>query len=217
MTKPLRDVHTGEQMMVIQLALRIGAPCFLILALIEYIMFPGMFLLLLIPNILLSGLAVWLAWKFVGGVGSLAGAFVMPNNIPAVRQYSEQESLVIRGHRDAAIRSYRTLIAGDPADLTARLRLGALLADDPDTLLAAERCFLDVRRRDPSPQEEWIATNGLIDLYRASGQRENLKRELGHLGLRHGGSAAGLHALELLAELEAEDRAWATTPVSTPP
>jgi hypothetical protein len=212
MTKPLKDVHTGEQVMLLQLALRIGVPCFLILAFIEYLVLPGMFLVLFIPNVLLSCVGVWIAWKFIGGVGSLAGAFVMPNSVTAVRQYSEQEALVIRGHREAAINSYRALIAGDPADLTARLRLGALLAEHPDTLLAAERCFLDVRRRDPSPQDEWIATNGLIDLYRASGQRENLKRELGHLGRRHGGTAAGMHARELLAELQAEDAAQAVTP-----
>jgi hypothetical protein len=204
MAKPLKDRHTGEQVMMIQVGLRIGIPFFLLLALFERLLFPGRFLLLFVPNVIVSGYAAWIAWRLIGRVGAFANSFLAPNSIPAVRGYSEQDALVIRGHRTAAIASYRALIAADPADLTARLRLGALLAESAETHLAAERCFLDVRRRDPSPQEAWIATNGLIDLYRASGQRDKLKLELGELALHHGGTAAGSQAKQYLADLEAD-------------
>lgn len=205
MTKRLKDVDSGERIMLIELGLKAGGPTLFVLLVVEWKLFPAALPALIIPDVLLAAVVVRLAWHVMGAAGKVANLFLAPNNIPAVKGYSEQDALVIRGHVADAVTSYQALIVANPVDLTARLRLAALLAKDPASAAAAERCFLEVRRRNPSAQEEWIAGNGLIDLYRASGDRQKLKRELGALASRHPGTDAGGHARRYLEELEMED------------
>lgn len=120
-------------------------------------------------------------------------------------EYSEQDSLVISGRIDDAIASYHRYIANTPADLDARLRLAALLAKEGNDGVAAESMYLEVRVLGPSRRQDAVLSNGLIDLYRARGAREQLKAELALFARRYAGSAEGNHARDYLRQLAQEE------------
>ncbi len=140
---------------------------------------------------------------------SLSSGFVSlvhaGGNIAPTKQYSEQDALVMQGKVIDAISSYRSLIANDPADLDARLRLAALLAKEGNDLEAAERVYLEVRELAPKAHHTATLSNGLIDLYRKLGRHDDLKRELGRFARRFPDSREGKAAAEYLARLNAED------------
>jgi CxxC motif-containing protein (DUF1111 family) len=148
---------------------------------------------------------VLLLWSAVRGAGSVAGALAMPSGTPPVRQYSEQDALVARGDFSAAAASYRAFLVAYPDDLNARLGLGALLAGSLGDAAAAEQCFLDIRARHPSAQQEQVVGNALIDLYRSAGRRTDLKAELARFARLNRRNRAGAMARNHLRELIRED------------
>lgn len=156
--------------------------------------------------------AMSLAMKnLLDGVASLFVSLVHAGgNIAPTKQYSAQDALVMQGRVADAIASYRELVAADPADLDARLRLASLLAKEGNDLESAERVYLEVRARAPKAHQTAVLSNGLIDLYRTMGRRDDLKLELGRFARRFPESREGKAAAEYLARLDAEDSAQGT-------
>lgn len=132
-----------------------------------------------VPGGLLFALGGWwmLSRASTGFVQMVLGA----GNIRPDPSFSLEESLIARGeylHARSALED--RLARGE--DITAvQLRLADLnarLIKDP---AAAERWYLAARAGRANEQQRWEATNGLVDLYRASGQRGRLMVELARL------------------------------------
>ncbi len=210
--KRLSDRDTIEHMVLLSLAVRLGPFLMIGLCGVEFYFFGPGFVWLIIPNIALTALILWGVNWFLDAAAGAAGSVYMPSakGSPTAREYSEQEALVIRGRYVEAADSYRAIIEDEPTDIDARLRLGALLegkSDDPD---GAEACYRGVRALTLTPQQEWAASNALIDLYHREGRRVELKDELARLSRRYEKTDAGTHARRRLQELVAED--LTTTP-----
>jgi hypothetical protein len=204
MTRP-RQIDSAERSMLIRLAVLAGLPLLLLLLIAELAFAHWPLWLLVVPDITLVSAIVLLLWSVVGGAGHVTGALLMPGGILPARQYSEQDALVARGEFAAAADSYRSLLVAYPLDLDARLGLGALLAGPLDDAAAAERCFLEIRSRHPSAQQEQVVGNALIDLYRSSGRRNELKGELARFARLNHRNRVGAMARKHLRELIRED------------
>lgn len=132
-----------------------------------------------VPGGLLVALGTWwvLGRSSRGFVQMILGA----GNLRPDPAFSLEESLIARGELVNA-RSALEDRLGTGQDTTAvQLRLADLnarLIRDP---VAAERWYLAVRSGAVTDQDRWTVTNGLIDLYRASGQRGRLMVELARL------------------------------------
>jgi hypothetical protein len=153
----------------------------------------------------LVSVIVLLLSSTIRGAGSVTGALLMPGGTPPARQYSEQDALIARGDFSAAADSYRSFLVAYPDDLNARLGLGALLAGHLGDVAAAERCFLDIRARHPSAQQEQVVGNALIDLYRSGGRRHELKAELARFARLNRRNRAGIMARDHLRKLIHEE------------
>jgi len=91
----------------------------------------------------------------------------------------------------------------EPEDIDARLRLADLLERHLKDDAGAEREYVEVRRRATDARQQMMASNGLIDVYRRSGNRGRLVVELARFAERYRGSAAGDAAARELKELKA--------------
>lgn len=161
----------------------------------------------LLSPIISAALSLGLLGLLDGVANGFASLVHAGGNIPPTKQYSAQDALVMQGRIGDAIASYRELVAGDPVDLDARLRLAALLAKEGNDREAAERVYLEVRELAPRPHHTATLSNGLIDLYRTMGRRDDLRLELGRFARRFAGSREGKAAAEYLARLDVEDSA----------
>lgn len=108
---------------------------------------------------------------------------------------------MIRGRYVEAADSYRAIIEDEPTNIEARLRLGALLEKECRDVAAAEACYREIRPLDPTPQQDWVASNALIDMYHREGNRERLKEELARLSRQYRNTEAGASARRRLKEL----------------
>lgn len=201
----LRDIDSVERSMLIRLAGLAGLPVLVLVVLAESAFAPVPLWLLVVPDVAFTAVVVLLLWTAIRNVGGLTNSLLMPSGTPPVREYSEQEALIARGDIAGATDSFRSLLVAHPEDLAARLRLGALLAGpgaDPD---AAERCFLEIRALGPSPVQERVLSNALIDLHRSAGHREQLKTELTRFARLNHRNRAGVMARRYLRQLTRED------------
>ena len=201
----LREIDAAERSMLIKIAALAGVPLLLILLVTESVFARGQLLLLIVADVVLVSVIVLLLWSAVRGAGSITGALLMPNGTPAVREYSEQDAMVARGDFSGAADSYRSFLVAYPDDLNARLGLGALLAGQLGDAAAAERCFLDIRARHPSAQQEQVVGNALIDLYRSGGRHHDLKAELARFARLNHRNRAGAMARSHLRALIREE------------
>ncbi len=149
-----------------------------------------------------QGLAGWL---LIGRASrGFVGMVTAAGNIRPDPSFSLQESLIIRGRYAEAARAFEAHLAASPTDDHAQLALAELLAKhlgDPDS---AERLYHEVALRRTSERTEWTALNGLIDLYRATGQRGRLMVELARFADRYRETAAGIAAKRELLALKRE-------------
>jgi hypothetical protein len=207
--KRLTDLDTSNHVFLLTLAVRIGPPVMLVLCIVEFYFWGLRFLWFILPDIAATGLVVLGANKLIGGMGLAASAVLFPSGkgTPPPREYSEQEALVVRGHFAEAADSYRAIIEDEPTLLDPRFRLARLLENECGEVEAAERCYLDIRALNPLSDQDWIVSNGLIDLYHRTGQRDRLKAELGRMSRRYTGTDAGTGAKRRLQELADEDAA----------
>jgi tetratricopeptide (TPR) repeat protein len=206
--KRLGDRDTTEHSFMLRLAFQAGPFIMVGLCGVEIYLFGPRFVWFILPDIALTALVIWGANWFLEGAARAAGSILLPSGkgSPTPREYSEVQALVIRGRYAEAADSYRAIIEDDPADIEARLRLGALLEEKCGDSPGAEACYLGVRGIDPTPQQDWLASNALIDLYHREAQREPLKAELARLAQRHSRTGAGASAQRRLQELLDEER-----------
>ena len=148
------------------------------------------------------GLVMWFAsgWMSRGLVGVLTGA----GNLPPAPSFSLQESLIMQGRYLEAARLFENHIAATPADDDARLALAELMVKHLHDSGAAEGLLREVVRRGANERAAWTAANGLIDLYRAAGERGPLMAELARFAERYRSTAAGAAAKRELLELKAK-------------
>jgi hypothetical protein len=116
-------------------------------------------------------LAVWW-WYFVTrishGVGRAFGAFIQPSGAGSYeRQYSHEDTLVMRGDVEGALASYERIILEAPNDAHPRIRAAELyvksgLRDRAELLYRAVQRLPRV-----APRDDIYASNRLVDLYLA--------------------------------------------------
>lgn len=127
-------------------------------------------------------------------------------DLPPDPAHSAFESLAARGFYREAAEAYRGHLAQYPTDHLARVKLADLCVrhlDDPD---GAERLYLEIRKGEPSPRMERLASNLLIELYRETGRRDRLMVELGRFARTHKGTRAGEDAARTLQQMKEEMR-----------
>ena len=130
-------------------------------------------------------LAVW--WWFClvtirNWTGRAFGAFIQPSGPKYERQYSEEDTLVMRGDAEGALASYERIILEAPNDAQPRIRAADLYAKS-GLRDRAELLYRSVQRL-PSvaSRDDIYASNRLVDLYLAwPGHETNGLRELRRL------------------------------------
>lgn len=153
-------------------------------------------------TILMATVGWWAIGLLTDGLSHMLTA---SGGLPRQREYSEQQTLEVRGHYLEAAESYRGYLVAFPDDQEARLRLAALTAGplgDPD---GAEALYRVVRASGPTPMQEMVVANALIDLHRAAGDGARLRAELDRFARRFAGTAAGEAARRQLRHGDRED------------
>jgi hypothetical protein len=124
---------------------------------------------------------------------------------PYERQFSYEQSLVMKGRVDDAIASFEAVIATEPELIAPRIKAAELYAREKKDPQRAAELFRDVLRSPViTPGENVYATNRLVDLY--IGPLNDPGRafvELRRLIESRAGSDAAEHARRSLAELKA--------------
>ena len=101
------------------------------------------------------------------GMGRMFGEFIQPNRSPYERQYSYEDSLVMRGDVEGALASYEKIIAEAPNDPQPRIRAADLCAKS-QLRERAETLFRAVQRLPHvAAKDDMYASNRLVDLYLA--------------------------------------------------
>lgn len=208
----MKDLETHDTTDLFRIAVLFGPPCLIILSAAWFFLLakgfisPRTFVLLMVANIPITVGGVVVIFLFVRtmavGVAHMATA---AGNIPPPPSYPNQDLLIAQGKYREAADYFRDHIRITPEDMDARLRLADLLERYLGDLAGAEQQFLAVRRLSNEPHLEVPVTNGLIDVYRKQGRREQLKSELARLVERQRGTALGEGAARELQELEAGD------------
>lgn len=205
----LEDVDSADVANLVKIAVWFAPACFIMLSMLWYFCFRSgwisgvVFGLLVLLNFPLAAVGVFVIHASIGGVASgLVRTIYSQGDLPPPRAYPRQETLVARGEYGEAAGYYRDHLVIEPGDNEARLRLAVLLETHLGDAPGAEALYKEVRVRAPAPREAVAATNGLIDLYRRTGQRGRLLGELARFAERYTGSAAGDAARRELAELK---------------
>ena len=203
-----------DQTDLLRIVVYFAAPCFVMLSFLWYFFLekekiaPGVFPILILLNIPLTVAGILLINRFVGSASTgLVKTIYAVGDIAPPRSYPRQDTLIIRGQYAEAAEYFRDHLIVDPEDNAARLRLAELLERFLHDAAGAERLYLEVRRRVPPPtaREAMAAANGLIDLYRRTGERGRLKVELARFAQDYGGTSAGADAARALREMKAEN------------
>lgn len=209
----LTTLDAAERGQLLRLAVLIGIPALFLLGLLDVAFFargqigPGLLLVLLLLNVPITALIVFLVWRLIGGTSrGLVQMVLGAGNLPPEPEHSALESLVARGFYREAAEGFRTHLATVPHDNAARLKLAALEHQHLQNPAAAEQLYLEVRAHHPTPRQDTLATNLLIELYRSTGQRGRLMTELARYAARHRGTRAGEDAARALRELKTDDR-----------
>ena len=153
-----------------------------------------------IPVGLLAGLGVW--YLTHASSTSLVQVITGAGNLRPTEGFSYQEALVARGKLEEARLAYLDHLRQDPGDVNARLALARLFNEHLKSPEQAEREYLEARGQQPSAEQEFVIGNGLIDLYRAQGQRGKEMAELARFSERFAGTDAGERARRALRELK---------------
>jgi hypothetical protein len=125
-------------------------------------------------------------WYFVTrishGVGRAFGAFIQPSGTSYDRQYSHEDTLVMRGDAEGALASYERIILEAPNDAQPRIRAADLYAKS-GLRERAELLYRAVQRLpNVASRDDIYASNRLVDLYLAwPGHETNGLRELRRL------------------------------------
>lgn len=137
-----------------------------------------------------------------GSARGMAGMLYAGGGIAPDPAHSAFESLEARGFYPEAAAAYRQHLADHPGDNAARIKLARLYHDTLADSAAAERLYLEIRQHQPSPREEMLASNLLIEFYRRTGRQDRMVVELARFADRWKGSRAGELARQQLRELK---------------
>jgi tetratricopeptide (TPR) repeat protein len=100
-------------------------------------------------------------------MGGMFRSFIQPDHSPHQRQYSYEDSLVMRGDVEGALASYEKIILESPNDAAPRIRAADLCAKS-QLRERAESLFRAVQRLSQvSPKDDIYVSNRLVDLYLA--------------------------------------------------
>ncbi len=163
------------------------------------------YLLLLLCNpVLAAGIAA-VTRLGIDRAGGVAHAFLAIGGDPHRHEHSEIETLITQQRFVEAADCLRDIIDQHPDDVTARILLAGLLAEHLGDAAGAGQSYLAARRHDAGGTRNTFLTNALIDLHRATGNREALKNELARFARDHRHGAAGRQARAELRALVAQD------------
>jgi hypothetical protein len=132
-------------------------------------------------------------------------SFVAPSggSTPSPDDYSYEKALLVRGKVDEALLALDVRLANRPDDPALCLFAADTYAREGRNPEKAERLYSRVREMEgASPEQDYRATNRLIDLY--LGPLEDPARaevELERIRLRHAGTTAAAHAEQALRTL----------------
>lgn len=204
--KRLKDVDTGDQAEQIRFTLLVllaGTPMLLMVELMVW--GPGHLVIKLVLNTALLALLSLLLWPLIHhGSAKLINGLLSAGGEAHTIEYSEVEALIIQGRHDEALVMYRA-IAADVEDADVRLRLGDLLQVHFKDRAGAEAAYVAARGATPTPAQESRIVNSLIDLYRETGNREGMKRELTRFARLHAGTTAGEQARDAVRRMMREE------------
>jgi len=208
---PLRDIDAGERAELLRIIALFAGPCFIMLTLLWYFLqekgiIPGWLCgVLVICNIPLTAIGVVVLHHTTTAASQgLVNTITAAGNIAPPRTYPRQDVFIVRGQFREAAEYFQDHLTVEPDDDEARLRLAELLERKLGDPAGAERLYLEVRRRAVDPGLQMRASNGLIDLYRATGRRDRLMVELARFADRYRGTPGADAAARLLAELKAD-------------
>jgi hypothetical protein len=201
----------GDRAQLLRVVVWFGPACFIILtALWVWLcqiqgILPGWLLpVLILANFPLTAAGVALIYRGTHATAvGFARTVLAGGDIAPPRTYPRQDVLIVRGQFAEAAEYFRDHLTVEPEDSDARLRLADLLERHLKDDAGAEREYLEVRRRSQDPRHEMTAANGLIDVYRRSGNRGRMMVELARFAERYRGSAAGDAAARELKEMKA--------------
>jgi len=197
--------HAGERAQRLQLLVYLAVPLSVIALAVGFRVVGAAPLLLLFPPLgVVAALVIREAiWHFSDRSARLFGRLVhSADGIPYAATYSAEEAMVARGDYAAAAAAYRAHADADPTSLTPLVRLAEITRRYLGDPAAAERTYLEIRRRSGDPN---AAANQLIDLYRATGNRGRLMGELARYAAVHAGSPAARAARKELQSLKHSD------------
>lgn len=204
--KRLKDVDTGDQAELFRFTVLVvlaGTPMLLMVELLVW--GPGHVVLKLALNTALLILLSRLIWPLIHhGSTKLVNGLMSTGGEKHTVEYSEVEALIAQGRHDEALVMYRA-IADEVEDADVRLRLGDLLQMHFKDRDAAEAAYLAARNAKPTSKQESRIVNSLIDLYRETGNREGMKRELMRFARMHAGTTAGEHARDAVRRMAQEE------------
>ena len=162
-------------------------------------------LLLVLLNVpLIFGFSLLVFWMMDRSASALSKMVYAGGNLPPDPAHSSIEALAARGFYTEAAEAYRNHLVARPTDHAARLKLAELYRSQLNEPEAAERLYLEIRRGNPTPKEDRLASNLLIELYRATGRRDRLMVELARFAAQWKGTRAGDDAARALREMKAE-------------
>lgn len=209
MPKRLSDRDVGDRTENLRILITLGPWLFLVLTIVEALLFfrgtlsqTGFFVAVAVLNpVLIFALARVLRHAFEGVAGTFLGTLLSTRGTPHTREFSEMESLIIRGEFVEAAERYQSHLVAYPSDTDAWIRLAVLNAEKLRQTDAAVAHYRRARESGPTPGQETLIGNGLIDLHRAMGNQHALRAELARFARLHQHSAAGRHALEALRQM----------------
>ena len=141
------------------------------------------------------------------GAGTAFGSFIQPSgsSTPFERQYSYEDSLIMRGDTAAALASYEQMIAESPEEAQPRLRAGEVCLKSKMNE-KAESYFRGVQRLPRvAAKDDLYASNRLVDLYRTwPGNETKGLRELRRLMERYPDTDVARRAREGLASMKSQ-------------
>lgn len=166
------------------------------------------FKIALVANIPLAGGLVLLVNLMVGRAAEgLTQVLTGSGNLKPDPSFSLEESLIVRGQTEAARATLEARLSGGAEDTAVRLRLADLHARVLRNPAEAERWYLEARGGSCDDRQQATILNGLLDLYRATGQRGRLMTELARFAGTYPDTRAGRAAREELLAMKREPMA----------
>lgn len=164
---------------------------------------PQAFWVWVVASVPIGLLVALLAWFLLG---QFSAGFIhvvhAGGNLRPDPGFSLEEAMIARGDYRNARDTLAARLDGGAHDLTIHLRLAELHARWLKDPVAAEQAYLAARKLGGDDRQRATVANGLIDLYRASGQTGRLMTELARFAEAYPSTRAGQDARRELQDLK---------------